>query len=372
MSKRDYYEVLGVKKGASADEVKKAYRKLAMKYHPDKNPGDKKSEEAFKEASEAYEVLSSPEKKSRYDQFGHSASGMGGGGGGNPFEGGGFGDSFGDVFSDFFGGQGQGQGRGGARGERGSDLSYKMDLTFDQAAFGYSTEIKIPRLEECGQCSGTGARSSRDIEICPVCQGSGQQRIQQGFFSVATTCSQCRGLGKIVRNPCPSCRGRGRTNAEKKMKVKIPAGIDSGHRVKLTGEGEAGLSGGPAGDLYLLINVLDHPIFERDGYDVYCQVPVSFTQASLGSDIEVPTLEGRAKLTIQPGTQNDRVFRLKAKGIPKLRGSGKGDLYVRIQVEVPTNLNKKQKQLLEEFASISGEEVNPIRKSFIDKLKDFL
>ncbi len=370
MAKRDYYEILGVSKSASPDELKKAYRKLAQKYHPDRNPGDQQAENTFKEINEAYETLNDPSRRARYDQFGHASAQMGGAGGGNPFEGGGFGDIFGDVFSEFFGGSNARSGRSRG-GQRGADLSYSMDLTFEQAAFGYSTELSIPRLDECDQCGGTGARSGKDIEVCPVCQGTGQQRIQQGFFSVATTCSQCRGSGKIIRNPCSTCSGRGRVQIKKKLKVNIPAGIDTGHRVKLTGEGEAGAGGGPRGDLYLIINVLAHPIFERDGYDVYCRVPISFTQAALGADIEVPTLEGRAKLSVQAGTQNDRIFRLKSKGIAKLRGSGKGDLYVRIQVEVPSNLNQKQKELLEQFATISGEEVNPIRKGFVDKLKEF-
>lgn len=376
MAKRDYYEVLGLKKGADAAEIKKAYRKLAQKHHPDVNPDDHAAEDRFKELSEAYETLSDPEKRARYDQFGHAAANMGGMGG-NPFEGSGFGDIFGDVFSEFFGGGARTGGR--SRGERGSDLTYNLDLTFEQAAFGYSTELVIPRLDECGQCNGTGAHSSRDIEVCPTCQGSGQQRIQQGFFSVATTCSQCRGSGKFIRNPCKACGGRGRVQVRKKLKINIPAGIDRGHRVKLTGEGEAGFNGGPRGDLYLIINVLEHPIFERDGYDVYCRVPISFTQAALGADIEVPTIEKpqdgkpkrRVKLTILPGTQNDRIFRLKSEGIPKLKGTGKGDLYVRIQVEVPTNLNRKQLELLKQFADISGDDVNPIRKGFMEKLKDF-
>ena len=373
MSKRDYYETLGVSKSASKDELKKAYRKLAQKYHPDKNPGDHKAEEQFKEVSEAYEVLSNAEQKAQYDRFGHAGANMGGGA--NPFEGaGGFGDIFGDVFSEFFGGNGGGGSRRGgtSRGERGSDLSYNMELSFEQAAFGYSTELVIPRLEECGQCGGTGAKSSKDVEVCSVCAGSGTQRIQQGFFSVATSCSNCRGTGKIIRTPCATCHGRGRVNARKKLKVSIPAGVDTGARVKLTGEGEAGVGGGPRGDLYLLIRVLDHSIFEREGYDIYCQVPISITQAALGSDIEVPTLDGRAKLTIQPGTQNQQIFRLRSKGIQKLQRSDRGDLYVRIVVEVPTNLNKDQKKLLEQFAAISGEDTTPMKKSFMDKLKDIL
>ncbi|OGG95368.1 MAG: molecular chaperone DnaJ [Candidatus Lambdaproteobacteria bacterium RIFOXYD2_FULL_50_16] len=369
MAKRDYYEILGVNRSASKEEIKKAYRKLAQRYHPDKNPGDKAAEETFKECSEAYEVLSDVERRNRYDQYGHAAEQMGQGGG-NPFEGSGFGDIFGDVFSEFFGG-GSG-GRRQSRGERGADLTYKMELTFEQAVFGYSTELVIPRLDECGQCGGSGAKSAKDIEVCTVCQGSGQQRIQQGFFSVATVCSNCRGTGKIVRNPCGHCHGRGRVNVRKKLKVSIPAGVDSGARVKLTGEGEAGTGGGSRGDLYLIIRVIEHSIFERDGYDIYCRVPISITQAALGSEIEVPTLEGRSRLTLQPGTQNDQIFRLRAKGIQRLQGNSRGDLYVKIIVEVPTNLSKRQKELLEEFQSISKEDSTPMKKGFMDKLKDLL
>ncbi len=368
MAKRDYYEVLGVSRSAESAELKKAYRKLALKYHPDRNPDDKKAEEAFKEASEAYEVLSDPQRKSQYDQFGHVADNFGGGSG-NPFQGSGFGDIFGDVFSEFFGSSNR---RPGSRGQPGSDLTYNMDLTFEQAAFGYSTELVIPRMELCDACGGSGAKSSKDIEVCPVCNGSGQQRIQQGFFSVATTCSQCRGNGKIIRNPCPRCSGRGRTNIKKKLKVNIPAGIDTGARVKLTGEGEAGTNGGRRGNLYLIINVLEHPIFERDGYDVFCKVPINITQATLGTDLEVPTLEGKARINVPAGTQNDRIFRLRQKGIPRLQRTGKGDLYVRIVVEIPTNLNKKQKELLEEFSAISGEDCTPMKKSFMEKIRDFL
>ncbi|MCP4754216.1 MAG: molecular chaperone DnaJ [Proteobacteria bacterium] len=367
LAKRDYYEILGIPHTADPDEIKKKYRKLAMKYHPDRNPGDKKSEEAFKEASEAYEVLSDPQRRSQYDRFGHTAENMGGGG--NPFQGSGFGDIFGDVFSEFFGGSSR---RSSSRGQPGADLSYNMDLTFEQAAFGYSTELVIPRMDLCDACGGSGARSSKDIEACSVCGGTGQQRIQQGFFSVSTTCSQCRGNGKVIRVPCPRCSGRGRVNVKKKLKVNIPAGIDTGARVKLTGEGEAGTNGGRRGNLYLIINVLEHPIFERDGYNVYCRIPISISQAGLGCELEVPTLEGRARLTLPQGTQNDRIFRLKNKGIARLQGSGKGDLYVRIVVEIPTNLSRRQKELLEEFAAISKEDSTPMKKSFMAKLKDFL
>jgi molecular chaperone DnaJ len=368
LGKRDYYEILGVSRSASPDQVKKAYRKLALKYHPDRNPGNQTAEESFKEASEAYEILSDGQRKAQYDQFGHVSDNFGGGG--SPFQGSGFGDIFGDVFSEFFGGSNKRS--GASRGQPGADLTYNMDLTFEQAAFGYSTELVIPRMELCDACGGSGAKSSKDIEVCPVCNGTGSQRIQQGFFSVSTTCSQCRGNGKIIRNPCPRCNGRGRTNVKKKLKVNIPAGIDTGARVKLSGEGEAGTNGGRRGSLYLIINVLEHSIFERDGYDVFCKVPISITQASLGTELEVPTLEGRAKITVPAGTQNDKVFRLKQKGVPRLQRTGKGDLYVRIVVEIPTNLCKKQKDLLQEFSDISKEECTPMKKSFMEKIKGFL
>lgn len=367
MAKRDYYEVLGIARTADQNEIKKAYRKLALKHHPDRNSGNKESEEMFKEVSDAYEVLSDQQKKAQYDQFGHVSNNIGGG---NPFQGSGFGDIFGDVFSEFFGGSSRRSNTN--RGQPGSDLSYNMDLTFEQAAFGYTTELVIPRMEVCDSCGGSGARSSKDIEVCPVCNGTGQQRIQQGFFSVSTTCSQCRGNGKIIRVPCPTCNGRGRVNVKKKLKVNIPAGIDTGARVKLTGEGEAGTNGGHRGNLYLMINVLEHSIFEREDYDVFCRVPISITQATLGTDLEVPTLEGKARISVPPGTQNDRIFRLKGKGITRLQGTGKGDLYVKIVVEIPTNLNKKQKELLEEFGSISGEDCTPMKKSFMAKIKDIL
>ena len=369
MTKRDYYEVLGVSRNADAESLKRQYRKLALRYHPDRNPGDKKAEEAFKEVSEAYEILSDSQRRAQYDRFGHAAENMSSGGG-SPFEGSGFGDIFGDVFSEFFGG---GSSRHSAsRGHPGADLKYNMDLTFEQAAFGYSTELVIPRMESCSSCNGTGAKTQKDIEVCSVCSGSGQQRIQQGFFSVATTCSQCRGMGKIIRRPCIKCNGRGRVNTRKKLKVNIPQGIDTGARIKLSGEGEAGINGGHRGDLYLIVNVLEHSIFERENYNIYCKIPISITQASLGSELEVPTLEGRARLTIPSGTQNERIFRLKNKGIARLQGSGRGDLYVKIVVEIPSKLNRRQKELLEEFAAISEEDSNPMKKSFMDKLKEFI
>jgi len=378
LAKRDYYEILGVPRTASEEELKKAYRQIALKHHPDRNPGDAASETKFKEASEAYSVLSDKVKRAQYDQFGHvdgqpgtEGPGFGGFGG---FGQGGFGDIFGDIFSDFFGTGGR-PGARGRGGERGSDLQYNLELTFEQAAFGFGTEINIPRQEECDQCGGSGARSSKDIEVCPVCSGSGQQRIQQGFFSVSTTCNRCHGSGRIVRQPCAKCHGQGRVRAYRKIKVTIPAGVDTGTRLKLSGEGEAGRNGGSNGDLYIAVTVRPHPLFRREDYDVYCEVPVSLVQAALGAEIVVPTLDGKVELKIPPGTQSGRHFRLKMKGIAQMRGSGRGDQYVEVLVETPTNLTEKQKDLLREFEKeeqkIKNADANyPIMHKFLDKLKE--
>ncbi|MGK5092501.1 molecular chaperone DnaJ [Deltaproteobacteria bacterium TL4] len=366
MAKRDYYEVLGVSRSASTDELKKAYRKIALKHHPDRNPGDSTAEDKFKEATEAYEVLSNQEKRARYDRFGHAADGLGGDAGAA----GGFGDIFGDIFSEFFGG-GQSRGRrSGSRGERGSDLQYNMEISFEEAAFGHSTEIDVPRLETCDTCGGLGARSERDIEICTVCQGTGQQRIQQGFFSVATTCGRCGGQGRTVKNPCPKCQGKTRTTKTRRLRVNVPPGIDTGSRIKLTGEGEHGSNGGPPGDLYIVLHVSAHSIFEREGADLFCEVPVSFVQVALGAEVEVPTLEGKAKLKIPAGTQTHKVFRMRGKGITYLRGGGRGDLHVRIVVETPTNLVATQKKLLEDFEQLSNEGSHPLRDKFVSKFKN--
>lgn len=377
MAKRDYYEILGVDRGADADAIKKAYRKLALKFHPDRNPDDKESEQKFKDASEAYAILSDKKKREQYDQFGH-VEGEGAAGGfdfSNMAGGGGFGDIFGDIFTEFFG-QGGRPGGGGGRpgGQRGSDLLYNMEVSFDQAAFGYTTEVNIPRLESCGQCGGLGARSAKDVEVCPVCQGSGQQRMQQGFFAVATTCTRCRGEGRIVRTPCPKCNGAGRERNTHKLRVNIPAGVDSGARLKLSGEGEHGANGGRTGDLYIAITVKEHPFFHREGNDIYCEVPISFAQAALGTELEVPTLEGRVELKIPAGTQNQRTFRMRNKGITQLRGSGRGDQYVRVLVEVPTNLSKRQRDLLEEFKGLEDAQQGalnyPLIGKFVSKIKE--
>ena len=369
MATADYYETLGVSRSATEDEIKKAYRKVALKYHPDRNPGDPAAEEKFKDASEAYAVLSDRVKRAQYDQFGHVPEGMGGG---EAPGFGGFSDIFGDIFSDFFGTGARGRGR---QGERGADLQYNLEITFEQAAFGYSTEISIPRMEECDRCGGTGARSSKDIDACPLCQGSGQQRIQQGFFSVSTTCNRCRGTGRIIREPCAKCHGQARVRANRKLKVTIPPGVDTGSRLKLTGEGEAGRGGGRSGDLYIALAVRPHPLFHREDYDVYCEVPISLVEAALGGEIVAPTLDGKVELKIPSGTQGGRHFRLRGKGIPHIRGNGRGDQYVEITVETPSNLSKRQKELLREFEKeeekIRGEDTNyPVTHKFLDKLKE--
>ena len=372
MAKRDYYEILEVPRTATEEEIKKAYRKVALKFHPDRNPGDATAEQKFKDASEAYSVLSDKVKRAQYDQFGHVPEGAGAEGPGFGGGFGGFSDIFGDIFSDFFGTGPRGRGR---TGERGSDLQYNLEITFEQAAFGFSTEINIPRMEECDQCGGTGARSSKDIDVCPVCQGSGQQRIQQGFFSVSTTCNRCHGMGRIIRQPCTKCHGQGRTRTQRKLKVTIPQGVDSGSRLKLSGEGEAGRAGGGPGDLYIVISVRPHPLFRRDDYDVYCEVPISMVQAALGGEIVAPTLDGKVELKIPPGTQSGRHFRLRGKGILYMRGGGRGDQYVEVSVETPTNLTERQRELLRDFEKEEQRHRNsdsnyPIVHKFLDRLKE--
>ncbi len=373
MSKRDYYEVLGVEKGASDQEIKKAYRRLAMKYHPDRNPDDETAKARFQEASEAYEVLSDEEKRSAYDRFGHQGvdgmGGMGGGAGGG-FGGGSFSDIFGDVFGDIFGGGGGGRGRGGP--QRGSDLRYTLEIDLEQAVRGTTAKIKIPTLAVCEPCDGSGAKPGSKPLTCSTCAGVGQVRMQQGFFSVQQTCPACHGKGKTISDPCSSCHGQGRVEERKTLSVKVPPGVDTGDRIRLAGEGEAGADGGPAGDLYVQIAVKAHPLFERDGKHLYCEVPISITDAALGGELEVPTLDGRVKLKIPAETQTGKLFRLRGKGIKPVRGGAVGDLLCRVVVETPVNLTKKQKELLEEFqASLEGDSHSPRRKSWFDGVKDF-
>jgi len=364
--KRDFYEVLGVGRDTSQEDIKKAYRKLALKYHPDRNPGDKEAEERFKEASAAYQILGDPERRAQYDRFGHAAFDQQAGFGGFDFSAG-FEDLFSDIFGDFFGG---GRGRSRGRSRRGEDLRYDLELQFEEAAFGCEKKLSIPRWKGCETCEGKGTKSGTAPKTCPSCRGSGQIRFQQGFFSIAKTCSQCGGEGSIVADPCATCGGSGRVRVTQNLSVKIPAGVDSGSRLKLRGEGEAGLAGGPSGDLYVAIAVAEHPVFSRQGTNVICELPVSFTQLALGAEVEVPTLEGKAKVKIPAGSQNGSIFPLRGKGIPDLQGYGRGDQIVRVHVEVPRKLTARQRELLEEYARNGGEEVSPLNKGFLDRVRE--
>src|SRR5881296_1249170 len=369
--KRDYYEILGVSRSASEDDIKKAYRKLALRYHPDRNPEDRhEAEERFKEISEAYQVLSDAERRSLYDRFGHAAFQQGAPGGAGFDFGGNFEDIIGDLFGDFFG---TGRTRGGrGRMRRGQDLRYDLEISFEEAAFGCEKTIAVPRLSTCETCRGRGAKPGTLPKTCPQCRGSGQVRFQQGFFSIAKTCGNCNGQGTIIANPCPACGGAGVQRQTHQLNIKIPAGVDAGSRLKLRAEGEPGMNGGPAGDLYVLLHVREHPLFVREARDIVCEVPISITQAALGSELEVPTLEGTARVKIPAGTQSGQVFRLKGQGIPDLNGYGRGDELVRVLVETPKKLSARQRDLLEEFARLSGEEVHPLSKSFLDKVKSVL
>jgi molecular chaperone DnaJ len=365
-AKRDYYEVLGVERTAGVEEIKKAYRKIALKCHPDRNPGDKHAEERFKEASEAYQVLCDGERRIQYDRFGHAAFEQGAGFGGFEFSGAGFEDIFGDIFGDFF----AGSRRGRSRSRRGEDLRYDLQISFEEAVFGAEKTIRIPRLATCGDCKGSGSKNGAPRETCSVCRGSGQLRYQQGLFSIAKTCGECQGQGSVLRDPCRTCSGSGAVNSQYTLSVRIPAGVDTGSRLKLRGEGEAGANGGPTGDLYVVLHVAEHPLFSREGNDIICNVPIGFTQAALGADIDVPTPHGKVKVKIPAGTQSGNVFRLKGKGVPDVRGYGHGDALVHVVVETPKKLSQRQRELLEEFARLSGEEVHPLSKGFLDKVKE--
>jgi molecular chaperone DnaJ len=370
MSKRDYYEILGVSKGTDAKEIKKAYRRVAMKYHPDRNPDAADAEDKFKEASEAYEVLSDSEKRAAYDQFGHAGvdpqMGAGGGFHGN------FSDIFGDVFGDIFGGGGGGRARGGP--QRGSDLRYTLDINLEHAVKGTTVKIRVPTLVACEPCDGSGAKPGSSAATCGTCGGVGQVRMQQGFFQVQQTCPNCRGKGKIITDPCTSCHGRGRKEQTKTLSVKVPPGVDTGDRIRLSGEGEAGPDGGPPGDLFVQMQVQSHAIFERDGRNLYCEVPINFAHAALGGELEVPTLEGRVKLKIPAETQTGKLFRLRGKGVKPVRGGATGDLLCRVVVETPIKLNKRQKELLEEFQgtlSDTGTRHSPRQSNWFEGVKNF-
>ena len=378
-TKRDYYDILGVGKSADATEIKKAYRKLAMKYHPDKNPGDKEAEEKFKEINEAYEVLSDETKRKNYDQFGHegvNGQGFGGAGGfgGQGF--GGFDDIFGDIFGDMFGGGFGGGSRPRRRGpERGADIKQRINISFEEAAFGKKVQVKINRSEECDQCHGSGAKPGTSKKTCPTCHGSGQvqsvQRTPFGNIASTRTCSTCNGEGEVIDSPCSKCHGKGSIRKTKTIEVDIPAGIDEGQMIKLGGQGELGTRGGPRGDLYIEVNVKPHQLFTREGYDVYLEMPITFAQATLGERIQVPTLDGKVEYEIPEGTQTGTVFRLKGKGIPKLRSNVRGDQYVKVTVEIPKKLNEKQKELVREFARECGQEVHQRQKTLSDKIDSF-
>jgi molecular chaperone DnaJ len=363
-TKRDYYEILSITRNADGEEIKKAYRKCALQHHPDRNPGDKKAEDKFKEATEAYSVLSDAEKRRLYDQFGHEGlSGQNFGG----FSGAGFGDIFEDIFEDFFGSAGAG--RRHARAQRGSDLATAVEITFEEAAFGVEKTIDVRRDENCADCKGEGAKAGTQRKTCSTCRGSGQVMASSGFFSISRACPKCHGQGSTIEHPCPACHGSGRVPVSRKIQAKIPAGVDTGIRLRMPGEGESGSRGGPRGDLYIEIHVTPHEIFTREEDDLICQVPISMVQAALGCEIEVPTLKGMASLKIPAGTQTGKSFRLKGKGFPSLRGAGMGDEEVRITVETPSKLSEKQAELLKQFAAASGEKVNPMSAGFLSKMK---
>ena len=377
MSKRDYYEVLGISKGASADEIKKAFRTKAKELHPDRNADNPDAEAQFKEANEAYDCLKDPDKKAAYDRYGHAAfeGGMGGGQRGGGFHGQGdfasaFSDVFDDLFGDFMGGGGRGQG-GRQRAARGADLRYNLRVTLEEAYAGMQKTINVPTAVACGACSGSGAEGGAEPTTCPTCSGMGKVRAQQGFFTIERTCPTCSGIGQIIKNPCKSCGGKGRVEKERALSVNIPAGVETGTRIRLSGEGEAGMRGGPTGDLYIFIEVREHDIFQREGTNLFCRVPVSMITAALGGDIEVPTIDGgRSRVKIPAGSQSGRQMRLRSKGMPALRGGGQGDMFIEMAVETPVNLTSRQKELLQEFEKLS-EDNNPEGKSFFSSVKGF-
>jgi molecular chaperone DnaJ len=372
MAKRDYYEILGLAKNASEEEIKKAYRKLAMKYHPDRNPDNKGAEESFKEAKEAYEMLSDADKRAAYDRYGHAgvdanaqAAGFAGAGMG------GFADAFGDIFGDIFG---AGRQRGGPQVYRGADLRYSMEITLEQAAQGYETQIRIPGWEGCETCHGSGAKAGTKAQTCPSCQGQGTVRMQQGFFSIQQTCPKCHGSGKYLPEPCPTCEGLGKIKRNKTLEVKIPAGIDEGMRIRSSGNGEPGLNGGPPGDLYVEIHIKAHAVFQREGDDLHCEMPISFATAALGGDIDIPTLAGKATISIPEGTQTGKTFRLRGKGIKGVRSGYPGDLYCHVLLETPVRLTEHQKKLLKEFDHSTrdgGAKHSPQSKTWFDKVKEY-
>jgi molecular chaperone DnaJ len=368
--KRDYYDVLGVLRTASEQEIKSAYRKLALQYHPDRNPGNREAEEMFKEAAEAYSVLSDAQKRANYDRFGHAGVGTGAGFGG--FDPNVFAD-FSDILGDIFGfGDLFGSGRrGGSRVQRGADLRYDLELTFDEAAFGSTKKIKVPRHETCGECHGSGAQKGSGPTTCPTCNGYGQVRFQQGFFSLTRTCSQCQGTGQIIRNRCTTCRGDGRIVREKTLELRIPAGVDTGSKMRVSGEGDAGAKGGPSGDLYVVLGVQEHEFFERRDHDLYCHIPITFPQAALGAQIAVPTIDREEeKLAVPAGTQTGSTFRIKGRGISKRGGAARGDLYVTVDIVVPAKLSREQKDLLSKLADTIEIENKPIQKKILERVKE--
>ncbi len=371
MNQRCYYQILEISKTSSEGEIKKAYRKLAMRYHPDRNPDDSQAEDKFKEAAEAYEILSNPQKRQAYDQFGHAGVSGGQGAGAGGFGGGGFSD-FGDIFGDIFGGGGFSGQRGPQAGE---DLQYELDLSLEDAVSGTNVDIRIPTQNQCGACTGTGAEKGSDVQTCPTCQGQGQVRMQQGFFAVQRTCPACHGQGKIIKTPCKTCRGEGITHGHKTLAVKIPAGVDTGDRIRIQGEGEAGETGAPKGDLYVRIRVKKHKIFQRDGNTLYCELPLSFVTAALGGSIEVPSLNGRASLKIPAGTQSGQRFKLSEKGVKSVRSSRVGDMVVQIHIETPVKLTSEQKGLLKSFEeSLQGKHYkqhSPKEHGFFNSVKSF-